>query len=496
MKTETYITLDATDIAELVGNNEVSPKEMIQVAYNRLLEVNGQLNAVVHTRYERALKEADDTKGIKEAFSGAPILLKNLSQSLIGEPLTASSRLLKDNIAQVNSNIVSKLLKGGTVVLGSTNTPEFGLKNISEPALYGPTRNPCNHHYSAGGSSGGAAAAVAGGIVPVAGASDGGGSIRIPASFTGLVGLKPTRGRTPVGPGVGRQWQGAAIDFVLTKSVRDCAGMLDLLQVVQPEAAFQTPIFQKGYRNVMEESFDQPLKIGYSLQSPVHTPVSEEAKRAVTHALKFLESLGHEVEEVDIPIDGVELMEQYYLMNAGEMAGLLQSMEEVFNRPFSSKDMEFESWMLYEAGKNVRAADFTRSLATWDLAATRMMEFHLSHDFFITPTTAFTAPKIGELTHSSGAQEKYIENMRSSSGKKQLDLIYEMFLPSLTYTPFTQLANLTGQPAISLPLHKGENDLPIGVQAMAMKGREDQLLKLAKLFEQSNLWQPQRSKKA
>src|SRR5699024_810470 len=156
------------------------------------------------------------------------------------------------------------------------NVPEFALKNITEPELYGPTRNPWNTEHSPGGSSGGAAAAIASGIVPAAGASDGGGSIRIPASFTSLFGLKPTRGRTPVGPGAGRQWQGASIDFALSRSVRDSARLLDVLQVIQPEAAFQTPLYSGKYENILGESFEEPLKIAYTTQSPVGTPVSAD----------------------------------------------------------------------------------------------------------------------------------------------------------------------------------------------------------------------------
>ncbi|RNA69366.1 amidase family protein [Alteribacter keqinensis] len=488
MNSKIYRKLDATDLAELVQKNEVSAVELVKASYDRLLEVNNILNAVVHTRYEKALEDAKKVNPDQGPFSGVPLLVKNLSQAIKGEPLTGSSRLLQSTIAKSDSNLVAKLRNGGSVFLGSTNTPEFGLKNISEPVMYGPTRNPADHRYSAGGSSGGSAAAVAGGIVPVAGASDGGGSIRIPASFTGLVGLKPTRGRTPVGPGAGRQWQGAAIDFVLSRSVRDSAGMLDLLQVVQPEAAFQTPLFQGSYMTELNKGIDKNWRVGFSLCSPVGTPVSEDAKEAVLKTIRWLEEQGVAVEEHAPDIDGTSLMEQYYIMNAGEMAGLIQTFEQSLNRKLVAEDMEIESWILGEAGKKVSAADFTKSLAAWDTAALKTVEYHNKFDYYITPATAFSAPEIGELTHSAESCGSLIENVQSLDYKGQQELIYEMFLPSLTYTPFTQLANLTGQPAISIPVHKTTLGMPVGVQAMAMKGREDKLLRLAGALEQSPLW--------
>ncbi|WP_096435125.1 amidase [Alteribacter populi] len=488
MNLETFCLLDATDMAELIKKKEIKSNELLDLSFQQLEKMNPSLNAIVHTRFERAFSEAQNMEHTSTSFMGVPMLLKNISQSVKGEPMTAGSALLKENVAKLDSHFVAKLREGGSLFIGHTNTPEFGLKNISEPAYYGPTRNPWNLEYSSGGSSGGSAAAVAAGIVPVAGASDGGGSIRIPASFTGLVGLKPTRGRTPVGPGVGRQWQGAAIDFVLSRSVRDSAAMLDLLQVVQPEAAFQTPLFPGSYINEMKKRWKKPLRIGFSKNSPVGTPVSEEAKLTVEKTMKWLEVQGHFIEEKEPDVNGVELMRNYYLMNCGEMAALIETLEKSLGRIITSEDIEIESWMLKEAGQSVTAAEFTASLAAWDTAAAQMADYHKTYDLFITPTTAYPAPRIGELTHSDKQQDRLQQEISSLGKHEQQQLIYEMFLPSLTYTPFTQLANLTGQPAISLPVHVTSEGLPIGVQVMAPKGREDVLLKLAFLLEQSNLW--------
>src|SRR5699024_60966 len=240
----------------------------------------------------------------------------------------SGSKLLQSFVAEKDSHLVGRMREAGFLFAGHTNTPEFALKNITEPKSDGPARNPWNTDSSPGGSSGGAAAAIASGIVPMAGASDGGGSIRIPASFTGLFGLKPTRGRTPVGPGAGRQWQGASIDFALSRTVRDSAAMLDIQQVVQPEAAFQTPLFPGSYQSEMRKPFARPLKIAFTTESPVGTPVSADARIAVEKTVKWLEEQGHIVEEKDNGVDGKQLMRNYYLMNSGEVATVMKQLEQ------------------------------------------------------------------------------------------------------------------------------------------------------------------------
>ena len=487
MDLKTYISLDATEMASMLRKKETIAQELLDLSFERLEEVNPQLNAFVHTRKEAALKElAHQPMG---DFSGVPMALKNLSQSISGETLSAGSKLLEGRVSKHDSHLVAKLRRAGFSFIGQTNTPEFGLKNISESELYGASRNPWNTAYSPGGSSGGAAAAVASGIVPVAGASDGGGSIRIPASFTGLVGLKPTRGRTPVGPGAGRQWQGASIDFVLTKTVRDSAALLDELQTVQPEAAFQTALFPGKYAEFIKDDNKKQLKVAYTIDSPVGTPVSDDAKAAVLKTVKWLESEGHRVEERHNGIDGVRLMQDYYLMNSGEMALLARNLKNLIGRSVTSEDMEIESWLLSEAGKQVSAADYSASLASWDAAAAQMAELHQRFDLYLTPTTAFHAPEVGELTHSEESRAKLLEGFaKSSNGAAQQELIYDMFLPSLAYTPYTQLANLTGQPAISLPVHVTTGNLPLGVQFMAGKGQEHLLLRLAYQMEQTDCW--------
>lgn len=487
MDTYTYSKYDGVGLSELVKKKDVSPKELTDAAFKQIENVNPLLNGVVRTRQEKVLKEIEQLDLDNQPFAGVPILLKDISQAIEGEALTAGSKLLKKNISSRDSNFVARLRQAGFLFLGHTNTPEFGLKNITEPEVHGQTRNPWNTKHSAGGSSGGAAASVASGIVPIAGASDGGGSIRIPASFTSLFGLKPTRGRTPVGPSVGRQWQGASIDFVLTKTVRDSAAMLDLLQIIQPEAAFHTPLFEGKYMDVLKKEIKRPLRIAFQTQSPVGTPVSEEAVQSVHHMVKWLEEQGHEVEERGNGIDGIRLMENYYIMNNGEMAATILGLEKMLGRQIAANDVEIVSWVLSVAGHSVSAAEFTQSLAEWDTAAAKMAAFHETFDLYLTPATAFPAPKIGELTHN---QEEIEALLKVSELKKEehLPFVYDMFLKSLTVTPFTQLANLTGQPAMSVPTHITSEGLPLGVQFIAPKGKEDWLLSLAGQLEESDLW--------
>lgn len=487
MEVSEYIKYDAVGLAELVKKGDITTKELAALSFTRLQEVDKELNAVTQTR-GRQVKEELSQLNPNAPFSGVPFYVKDISQTIEGEISTGGSKLMKNAKASVTSNLVHDFHQAGLITLGYSATPEFALKNITEAKINGPTRNPWNTNYSPGGSSGGAAALVASGVTPIAGASDGGGSIRIPASFTGLFGLKPTRGRTSVGPGVGRQWQGAAIDFVLTRSVLDSATMLTNLQTIQEEAAFQTPLLPGSYENVMQAPFDRPLKIGFTTASPVGTPVSTDAINAVQKVVTYLAEQGHHVEEADNQIDGKQLMRNYYLMNSGEISALTTQIETMLERPLTLEDVEIETWMLHRAGKQVSAAEFTSSIASWDEAAAKMAAFHQQYDFYITPASAFTAPEIGELTHGEAEVHMLAEQMEIKDPHEQQQLIYDMFLPSLTFTPFTQLANITGQPGMNLPVHVTDEGLPLGVQVMASKGDEHRLLQLAHKIEQSPLW--------
>ncbi|MBT9672560.1 amidase [Secundilactobacillus kimchicus] len=472
---------DATSLAKLVQEKQASPTELIAATIKKIDAQNPALNAVVHRRDAKVFAEALQplTNG---PFAGVPLLLKILGQALAGEPDTAGSPLLKDAVATQTDNFVAALQRAGFLIVGQTNAPEFGFKNITDPDLYGPTRNAWNRDYSPGGSSGGAASAVAADLVPLAAGNDGGGSIRIPASFSGLIGLKPTRGRVPVGPTAWRGWQGASINFALTRSMRDTATLLDALQTVQPAAPFQTPLNPTSFSTELHRPITKPLKIGYTTASPVGTPVSDDAVNAVMAAVVFLEAQGFQVTEAVPKTDGTALMKAYYLMNGGETAAMFADLEQALGRAVTKDDMQLTTWTIYQAGRLVTAADSSRSLAVWDAASYQADQFYDNYDLFLSPTTAFTAPTVDQelITPETMAKMAHVTDLNK---QERLDLIWEFFERSLTLSPFTQQANLTGQPAISLPTYVADNGLPLGIEFTARKGHEAQLLQIGQLFE-------------
>ena len=482
---EELIRLDGLALAELIKSKQVSPQEMLDVTFAKIESANPAVNAVVRTREEKAYEEAKHIDFTKP-YAGVPILLKDLGQNIEGEITSSGSRLLTHSVSLRDDYYTEKLRAAGFIIIGQTNTPEFGLKNICDPEIYGETRNPWNPNYSSGGSSGGAAAAVASGIVPIGGASDGGGSIRIPASFTGLVGLKPTRGRTPVGPGSGRQWAGAAVTFVVTQTVRDTAQMLDILQVVQGDSAFQVPLYDERYVDLLNKTA-KPMTAAYTTKSPVGTDVSEDAEQAVLKTVEYLEGIGFDVTEHEAPVDGRQLINGYFAMNSAETTAMFAKMSQSMRRDLTPDDMELMTWAIYKAGEAVSGGDYSLVIDDWDNAAAIMSQLHETYDVHITPATAQTAPEIGSLKPNETMREQLL-NIEQVAPEKRLSLINDMFEPSLAITPFTQLANLTGQPAISLPVHMSKEGLPIGVQLMSAKGREDILIRLAGLLEQSDIW--------
>ncbi|WP_208559209.1 amidase [Marinilactibacillus kalidii] len=474
---------DGLYYANLVRTKQASPKELIMESFKQIDQQNPRLNAVISTRKEKALQEAQSRNFDHLPFGGVPILLKGLGQDLKGEPATSGARLLKDVKAKQTAHFVTDLEKAGFIPIGHTNVPEFGFTNITNPTLYGPARNPWADNRTPGGSSGGAAAAVASNMTSIAGASDGGGSIRIPASFTGLVGLKPTRGRTAVGPGSGRGWQGASITFALTKTIRDTAALLDAVQVVQPQAAFQTPLFEKGYQSILAQPLNRPLKIAMNLTAPSLHPIDKEAEKAVRKAASWFEANGHQVTEAKPDIDTLRLMESYYAMNAGETAAFFEGLEHSFGRSFSLTDMELMTWTLLQAGKKLPAATYARAIAEWDHAAEIYHNFHQQYDLLLEPATADVAPEVTRTYWSETLTQQMEQTQSYTSGEAQ-QIIWDMFTQSWDITPFTQHANLTGQPAISLPTHLTQAGLPLGIQLTAPKGQEHLLLQIGQLMEQ------------
>ena len=476
--------IDATEMARAVNAKEVSARELIEESIDRIEKLNPSLNALVSKQYEQALAEANQTVHLGKPFAGVPFLLKDLGQNEAGQPSSAGSRLFVGKKASHTDTYVARLKELGFIILGRTNTPEFGFKNISDAQVHGPVRLPADVTRNAGGSSGGAAAAVASGMVPIAGASDGGGSIRIPASFNGLIGLKTSRGRIPTGPKSYRGWQGAAINFALTKSVRDTQRLLYHFQEYQLESPFPLPTLTKEQ---IFSPLNRPLKIAFSSQSPVGSPVSQAAKEALSSICKELSLLGHElIELTDYPVDGVELMKSFYLMNSVDTAQMFDEIELGLGRPVTLDDMEVMTWAILKSGQKVPAKLHSKALLDWDRYGAAMVDFHRTYDLLLTPTVADVAPKLNQFDLSSELLER-LKHTQDYSMAEQQGLLWEMFEESLAWTPFTQLANICGQPSISLPTYVSEDGLSIGVQFTAGKGRDDLLLQLASQLEEAGL---------
>ncbi|HEM3533801.1 amidase [Streptococcus suis] len=475
---------DATAMAQAVNQKQVSVKELVQESIDRIEKLNPALNAVVSKQYEAALKEAEKEDYLGKPFAGVPFLLKDLGQNEAGQLSTAGSRLFQNYRAGHTVKLVQAFKDLGFIILGRTNTPEFGFKNISDSSLHGPVQLPLDLSRNAGGSSGGAAAAVASNMVPLAAASDGGGSIRIPASFNGLIGLKPSRGRIPVGPHSYRGWQGASSNFALTKSVRDTKRLLYHLQTYQVEAPFPLALLPE---QSLFSSTDRSLKIAYSLESPIGSSVSTDAQQAVLSLLPQLEALGHQITELSSPIlDGIEVMQAYYLMNSVETAQMFEEIEAGLGRSMTPDDMEVMTWAIYQSGQTVPAKLYSKVLQDWDRYSASMADFHQRYDLLLTPTVADVAPKLDQFTHSQEMLDR-LKHTQNYSMEEQQDLIWQMFEDSLALTPFTQQANICGQPAISLPTYVRADGLPIGIQLTAAKGREDLLLQLADQMEAAGL---------
>ncbi len=331
--------------------------------------------------------------------------------------------------------------------------------------------------------------AVASGMVPIASGGDGGGSIRIPACYCALVGLKPTRGRTPTGPVFGKLWQGATVEHVLTRSVRDCAAMLDATQGTDAGAPYIVPPPQRPYS---EEINGEPgsLKIAFNTESPLGTGTHDDCKEAVHKTVKLLQDLGHKVEEAKPDVDGIKLALSYFMLYFGEIAADIDLAETVLKRKVGKKDFEITTWFFGKLGRCYNAGDFVTAMREWDVAARAMGQFHAKYDLYLTPTVAYPPAKIGELLPKpvEKAAMEIIGFLNLGSLAISSGMVNQIALQTLAKTPFTQLANYTGQPAINLPLHWDREGMPCGVQFIAPFGDEATIFRLAAQLEKAKPW--------
>ncbi|WP_110206805.1 amidase [Nocardioides daejeonensis] len=458
---------DAVGMAELVRTGEVSARELTEAAIARIEAENPRLNAVVATRFEEALAEVD--AGLPDGpLTGVPVLIKDLSMQVAGLPNTNGSRLFADNVAQQDAELVARYKRAGMVVLGTTNTPEFGLNPSTEPLLFGATHNPRNLGRSAGGSSGGSAAAVAAGMVPVAHASDGGGSIRIPASMNGLVGLKPSRGRVTPYPRPSLLSGPASCHHVVTTSVRDTAVMLDIsspwipgtvIGLPQPSVPFATSAGTPP----------RPLRIAVATSLGEGNPETQADIVAVVEATAALcESLGHTVVPVPAPHDPSTLGGEAAPLMGVAFTAMVQARLAELGRELADDDLEPFTRLLFEHYSKLPATALAAALSASQRVGWEVGRLFNDYDLLLTPTLAASPPELGMLDPTN------IEVMYAKAG---------------VYAAWTAVFNATGMPAISLPMGTDELGLPVGVQFAADLGQEALLLSLAGQLETAQPWQ-------
>lgn len=480
MDFEEYRTHDATGLAELVATDKVSAAELLTLARDRAAAVNPRINAIV-----RDIPAAEPGDG---PFTGVPFLIKDLGQDYAGTPTGAGSRALASRPAPEHSTVVQRWLDAGLVIFGKTNTPEFGAKGVTEPVAHGAARNPWNLAHSPGGSSGGAAAAVAAGIVPCAGASDGGGSIRIPAGCCGLVGLKPGRGLVPSGPGAAEPMHGAAVQGVVSRTVRDTAAMLDVLRGGEPGGPYVPGIPDPSFASCLDTD-PGPLRIGVRVPSAITPHPHAEAYAAVENTVRVLTDLGHHVDELpQAPFDDAVLARDFLLT---WFVSVAFEVEEA-KRLTGAGDASFERDTLIMAalGRATSGVDYVDAVARRHEHTRRLTAFFESHDLLLTPTLATPPPRIGafDLPAALARSADVLLKTRTAGLLRYTKIVDDMVDDNLGWVPYTQLANLTGRPAISLPLHWTADGLPLGVQFVAPLAGESRLIQLAAQLERAVPW--------
>jgi len=483
-----YDKYDGLGLAELVRKKEVKPSELVEEAISRIERLNPQLNAVIYKMYELA-REAADRDIPDGPFKGVPFLMKDLLMAYAGVPLTSSSRFLKDFIPDHDSELVKRFKAAGIIIVGKTNTPEFGLVPVTEPELFGPTNNPWGLARTPGGSSGGSAAAVAAHMVPLAHASDGGGSIRMPASCCGVYGLKPTRGRNPIGPDLSEAWRGLHCDHVLTRSVRDSAAMLDATAGPDIGAPYYAV---PPTRPFLSEVGVDPgkLRIAFTSEPFLGGIVDKDCVKGLEATARLCQDLGHEVVEAAPQIDGKAFARAFLTIVCVETRATIEEGEVLLNRRASFKDFEPSTWALGLLGRQWRAPELSRSLNLVQLTARQIGEFFERYDVLLTPTLAMPPLVTGAL-QPKGSQltaMKLLGRLNAGGLINRFSGIDVLAQHVFEFMPYTPLFNVTGQPAMSVPLYWNDEGLPIGMQFVGRYGDEATLFRLASQLEKARPW--------
>jgi amidase len=462
-----YDRYDATGLAKLVRDKQVTAADLLDAAIARIDAVDAKVNAVVARHYDEA--RAALRAGLPDGpFHGVPFLLKDLYALLSGTVTSNGCRFFAGNRADHDTELVARYKRGGLNIFGKTNTPEFGLTVTTEPRLHGPTRNPWNLDYIAGGSSGGAAAAVAAGIVPAAHASDGGGSIRIPASCCGLFGLKPTRARNPHGPDRGEGWSGMSTEHVVARSVRDSAALLDVTCGPDTGAPYFAPPPQRPF---VQEVGAAPgrLRIGLVTRTPAGEGVDPECERAVCAAATLLSGLGHHVEEAALAAVEEGFGPAFRVIIAGNQRAFIDAYAQKIGRQPGSDDLEKVTWLFFEAGAKSSAADYARAVGAVHRTGRQFARLFEKLDLILTPTLPKPPQRIGSFSMMTDDPDAYGREVGY-------------------FTSFTAIVNVAGNPAVTLPLHWTPAGLPVGVQLIGRYADEATLLRVSAQVEQAQPW--------
>ncbi len=471
LTTSEYLELDAIDLSRGLRQKDFSCCEVMRSAIERATEVNPSINAIVSANYDSAMTQAqafDQNPAIfdQSLLAGLPFLIKDLTP-VNGLVTSYGSRLYQGEVSQFNANIVHRYIDAGLIIFGKTNTPEFGLTLTTEPAANGATRNPWNLAYSTGGSSGGAAAAVAAGILPAAHATDGGGSIRIPAANCGLVGLKPSRGLTTIEDELAGCWSGMSVGHVVSQTVRDSAAFLDLITLTEANL-FPKPCAPNSFLEALGNE-PKPLKIGVQLDHPMAQNLHDDCIAAVNSAALQLEGLGHTVQKIEHPIHYKSVTSATgKIINIHVYQTVKKRLKEL-GLSIESSQLESSTKLMATIGKGLSADEYTSAIDLLRLAQRQLHEFHKSWDIILSPVLSMPPAVLGWLDMNSDDLVDYGNKYKQYSG-------------------FTALYNASGQPSLSLPLYQNSLGLPVGVMFSANWGQDSLLLQLARQLEIDKPW--------
>lgn len=472
-----YAALDATAMAEQVRRGAISAEELLAAALSRCDAVNPKVNAVVmrHDDYARSLIAARRSQGVvrEGALAGVPFLLKDLNTFLVGTSTSNGSRFFKDSPpAKYTSTLAARYEAAGVLTFGKTAVPEFGLTTTTESQLWGQTRNPWNLAMSVGGSSGGAAAAVAAGIVPAAHATDGGGSIRIPASYCGVFGLKPSRYRTPSGPGKFESWFGASAAHVVSRSVRDSALLLDVSQGHEPGSPYWLPPLERPF---VDEVGRAPGKLRVALldQSLTGLALDADIRRVLDETVKLLLSLGHEIEQIPQPVQPQQVFGAHGAVTGTALLTSIRDREQQLGRSAGADDLEQVTHKVIERAQGVSGEALYRARQSFEAVSQTMEALFERFDVILSPVTATLTPELGKLRLSQPWDDYASAAMGSAA--------------------FTVVANVSGQPAMSVPSGWSTSGLPVGMMYTARLGGEGLLFRLAGQLEREKPWQGRRA---